>query len=97
MAERESSSHDDDDDVGYLDFEHLARYSSLSVSTLRRYVNDPVDPLPHLRLRGAGKAKGRVLVDKRAFDQWIHRRFGAPAAATPAAPDLSWGRRSFGR
>jgi hypothetical protein len=80
-----------DDDDRYLDLDGLARYSGLSVSTLRRYLRDADHPLPHHHLRGAGKARGRLLFRKAEFDDWVR---GGAAAASPA-PDVSWIRKAF--
>ena len=91
-SERSRSKHgDDDDDNGndYLDLERLARYSSLSVRTLRRHLTDPVHPLPHHHVRPPGKRKGRVLVSKRAFDRWMEYYAVEQPDAAPA-DDFSW-------
>lgn len=75
---RPNHADNDDDDVGYFDLDRLAKYSGLSLSTLRRWLKHKDHPLPHYRIGG------RVLVNKREFDQWVARF--KPAAA----PDLSW-------
>lgn len=54
-------------DDGYLGLRALARYSGLSVRTLRRYLHDPAQPLPHYRIGG------RVLVRRSDFDAWAAR------------------------
>src|SRR5262245_34466850 len=58
-------------DECYFDIDGLARYSSLSSSTLRRYMEDPINPLPHHHLHGGGKDRGRILISKRACDAWV--------------------------
>jgi hypothetical protein len=97
------SDDDDNDDVGYLDLGELARYSGLSISSLRRFLRDPDNPLPHHRVRGAGKARGRLLVRKAEFDAWV-RAFAPAAPDAPATkpgpdpvPDVRWIRRGFGK
>lgn len=82
-----SDDDDHDDDDRYLDLEQLARYSSLSVRTLQRYLKDPDHPLPHHLVRSAGRSKGRVLVSKRAFQAWLDH-YKVPKATAPG--DLSW-------
>ena len=47
----------------YLDLNSLSEYSSLSVSTLRDYINS--EGLPHF------KVKGKILVKVSEFDTWI--------------------------
>lgn len=51
----------------YLSLAHLAQYSSLSLKTLRRFLSDPVNPLPHLRLLR------KILVRRQEFDDWMER------------------------
>ncbi len=53
---------------GYLDLAELARYSSLSVRTLRALVRDG---LPHYRTRGRA---GKILVRRSDFDRWMSAR-----------------------
>jgi hypothetical protein len=49
----------------YLSLKELSRHSSLSVRTLRAFLTDPQDPLPHYRL------PRKILVDKYEFDNWL--------------------------
>jgi len=49
----------------YLDLPRLAEYSSLGLSTLRDHIRR--DGLP------AYKVKGKILVNRQEFDQWIKR------------------------
>jgi len=91
---------DDHDDDGYLDLEQLARYSSLSVRTLQRHLKDPVHPLPHHQVQPTGKARGRTVVSKRAFDAWMAQfaKGGTrpPRDHGPKDPrDPSWMLRAF--
>ncbi len=51
---------------GYLPLTELARYSGLSVRTLRGYITAKRNPLPHYR-PGA-----KVLVRRSEFDAWMH-------------------------
>jgi hypothetical protein len=57
------------DEDRYLDLEELARYSTLSVRTLRRHIASQEHPLPALRVHGS-KGRGRIIVSRRAFDEW---------------------------
>jgi hypothetical protein len=82
---RPNHARDNDDDVGYFDLDRLAKYSGLSVSSLRRFLKDKDHPLPHHRITGTGRGRGRLLVSKREFDEWV-ARFAAAANAT----DFSW-------
>jgi hypothetical protein len=75
------------DDDRYYDIEGLARYSGLSVRTIRRYIDDPINPLPTHNLTQAGKDRGKTLIHKREFDAWVH---SFPAARIKvAAPQRS--------
>jgi len=49
----------------FLSLKALATYSGLSVRTLRDYLTDPVNPLPHYRVGG------KILVRRSEFDRWI--------------------------
>jgi excisionase family DNA binding protein len=51
----------------YISMAALARYSGLSVRTLRSYLRDPEGPIPHYRV---GR---RVLVRRAEFDEWLRR------------------------
>ena len=51
---------------GYLPLTELARYSGLSVRTLRGYITAKRNPLPHYR-PGA-----KVVVRRSEFDAWMH-------------------------
>lgn len=51
----------------YLPLRELARYSGLSVRTLRSYLVNSTAPLPHYRVGG------RVLVRRSEFDMWAQR------------------------
>jgi excisionase family DNA binding protein len=50
----------------YMSLRNLARYSGLSVRTLRVHIADPMHPLPHYRPGG-----GKVLVRRSEFDRWM--------------------------
>jgi Helix-turn-helix domain len=49
----------------YLSLKSLATYASLSVKTLRTYLTDPKNPLPHFKMTG------KILVKRTDFDAWI--------------------------
>jgi excisionase family DNA binding protein len=53
------------DASAYLSIRMLARYSGLSVRTLRKHLSDPIHPIPHYRVGG------KILVNRREFDAWI--------------------------
>jgi hypothetical protein len=64
----------------FLSLRGLAAYSGIGIRKLRDHLNDPVHPLPHYRLPGGAKGKGKVLVRRSEFDAWISRyhRVGNP-------------------
>ena len=69
-------------DERYVTLAELAEYSTLSASTLRRCVADPVHPLP------AHRIKGRHLYLKSEFDTWLReedQREKAPSHARKIA------------
>jgi hypothetical protein len=71
----------------YFDIEALADYSGLSPNTLRRYMADPVNPLPNHHVHGTGRDRGRTLIAKREFDAWVARFPPARGKARPAKAD----------
>ncbi len=64
-----------------MSLETLSRYSDLSVRSLRAYLADPHQPLPHYRMKepyvirtASGKTRtisGKILVRKSDFDRWM--------------------------
>lgn len=68
----------------YFDLAGLAAYSGLSTKTLRRYMDDPQNPMPTHHVRSSTNERGRILVSKRAFDAWVASF--PPWRATKAAP-----------
>jgi len=58
-----------DDDDRFLRLTELARYTSLSVRTLQRFIADTVHPLPVHRFAGR-----TVLVKRSEFDRWARER-----------------------
>jgi excisionase family DNA binding protein len=63
MRNQERHTVDPSDD-SYLSLKALAKYSGLSVRTLRGYITHPAHPLPCYRIGG------RVLVRRSDFDAW---------------------------
>src|SRR5262245_13379343 len=59
----------------WLSLRNLARYSGLSVRTLRAHLEDALDPIPCYR---PGGAHSKVLVRVSEFDSWMrtHRQVG---------------------
>jgi hypothetical protein len=49
----------------WMDLKILERYSSMSNRTLRDWIGAPVNPLP------ASKRGKKILVSRRAFDEWM--------------------------
>lgn len=71
----------------FLDLQALAGYSSLSVRTLRGYLELPAhEALPHYRLPGGGK----ILVRRSTFDAWLEQ------FCTRGRPTLAAALRSMG-
>lgn len=48
--------------------------TGLSVSTLRRAIRDPADPLPVLRVGNGDPAHARILVKRTDLEAWMQRR-----------------------
>lgn len=67
----------------WLSLEALSKYSGLSVRSLRAYLADPLNPIPHFRMKEphvietkAGKRQtvtGKILVRRSDFDAWMQR------------------------
>ena len=71
------------DDDRYLRLSELARYTSLSVRQLQRFIADRKHPLPTHRFAGR-----TVLVKRSEFDQWAREREGGvQPPADPADAD----------
>jgi len=51
----------------FLDLKQLSRYSTFSDSTLRGYLSDLENPIPHFRVNR------KILVRKNEFDLWIEQ------------------------
>lgn len=77
---------DDEPDDRYFDLDALARYAGLSARTLRRYMDDPINPLPTHHVHASGRDRGRVLVSRRAFDAWVTSFPPLRSAIAPARP-----------
>lgn len=58
-------------DDHYMSLKALARYSGLSVRTLRAHIADATHPLPCYR--PSGGVAGKLLVRRSEFDRWIAR------------------------
>jgi hypothetical protein len=52
---------------GYCGLKELASYCGLSVRTLRTHLVNPLQPLPHFRVRG------KILVRRLEFDAWLQQ------------------------
>jgi hypothetical protein len=55
-----------------LSLEKLSAYSGISVRSLRTFLKDPIDPMPHYRPGG-----GKIYVRLGEFNTWMERRRGA--------------------
>jgi lambda repressor-like predicted transcriptional regulator len=78
------------DQAGYVSLRRLARYSGLSVSTLRGCLTDPVCPLPCYRF------PGKIFVRLSDYDAWALRyradgRSGAQVSLTAIVDDVMAG------
>lgn len=70
-----------DDEDRYFDLEQLVMYTGLSLKTLRRYMADPINPLPSHHVHSSTDERGRVLIAKREVDAWIAQFPSKPKAA----------------
>lgn len=61
VVERSEPPRDD----AYLSLRSLARYSDLSIRTLRTYLAHPTHPIPHFKMQG------KILVKRSEFDAWM--------------------------
>jgi|APSaa5957512622_1039677.scaffolds.fasta_scaffold188625_1 excisionase family DNA binding protein len=52
----------------YLKVAELSDYSGISQRTLRDFLKDPVNPIPHFRVGVAGRI---IRIKKSEFDQWM--------------------------
>lgn len=52
-------------DDAYLSLQSLAVYADVSVRTLRNYLADATNPLPHYKMHG------KILVKRSEFDAWM--------------------------
>jgi len=67
----------------YLSLAALAKYSGLSIRTLRGYLVHPTHPLPHYR------PAGKVLVKRSEFDAWMTSfRVASPARVDALVADI---------
>ena len=53
-----------------LSLEKLSAYSGISVRTLRTFLKDPIDPMPHYRPRG------KIYVRWGEFNAWMAKQRG---------------------
>lgn len=54
-----------------------AEQSGLSLSTLRRALRDPYDPLPCIRVGLGDPRHARILIRRDDLEQWLQRRNAA--------------------
>ena len=67
----------------YLSLQDLSKFSSLSVRTLRSYLQHAQHPLPHYKL------PGKILIRVDEFDSWIEcYRRGEPGDQAPDIDQL---------
>jgi hypothetical protein len=64
-----------------LDLRALTRYSTLSVRTLMRHLQDLEHPLPHYKVRG------KILVRRSEFDRWMEGFRRRPQQDVPGLVD----------
>ncbi len=55
----------------FLSIPQLSEYSGLSRCDIERWLNDPVNPLPHIR---AGKGRGVVKIHRELFDEYAREK-----------------------
>lgn len=89
-------------DDGCYDLATLAEQVGVSERTVRRWMEDPVNPLPSHHVRGSFKDRGRVLIFGSEFKAWVRsfpaaqskRAAPARAAVEEADPDVTaWVKR----
>ncbi len=84
----------------WMDLKGLSHYSGLSIRSLRAFLIDADNPLPHYRMREphviTTKAKkrravsGKILIRRSEFDRWMQAFQHVPVRpAYPPAQDLS--------
>jgi hypothetical protein len=75
-------------DGEYLSLKALARYSDLSVRSLRGYLVNRLHPLPHFRVGG------KILVRRAEFDTWVQQfRAAVPRGVDALVDDVLAGLR----
>lgn len=67
-------------DDGYLSLNALSKYSGLSVKQLRGYINDPTSPLPAFQTDGGATGRGKLLVRRSEYDEWVEKNLRKPSA-----------------
>ena len=68
--------------------EKLSEEIGLNLRTLRRYMDDPVNPLPTHHVCLGGKDRGRVLVSRAEFNEWAKRFPPSRSKVKPAKADV---------
>ncbi|MBX3027512.1 helix-turn-helix domain-containing protein [bacterium] len=68
-----------------ISLQRVADETGLSVSTLRRALRDPADPLPCLRVGLGDPRHARILIARTELEAWLQRRH---AAATAPVRDI---------
>lgn len=63
----------------YLGLSALAEYSGLSVKQLRKFIHDPLNPLPSFQTQGGETGRGKLLVRRSEFDRWAERHLRRPS------------------
>lgn len=52
----------------YLSVQETAEYTGMGVRTIRGFLNDPINPLPHYRIGTAGRI---IRINRDEIDNWI--------------------------
>lgn len=53
----------------YLTVSETAKYTGLSERTIRKFLKDPINPLPHYRIGTAGRL---IRINKKEIDEWFY-------------------------
>jgi excisionase family DNA binding protein len=62
-------THNNGVNKAYLSVAETAMYTGISEGTIRKFLKDPTNPLPHYRVGTAGRI---IRINKHEIDQWFY-------------------------